>query len=552
MVEHLRDALAIVLAALLTSLVAAPASAQDQRFDIVRFRIEGNSLLPESEAQAIVAPLTGSNRVYGDIQKALEALERAYRARGYSTVQVYVPEQELTSGVVRLVVTESVIGKVLVSGNTHFSTENVLAGLPSLRVGQVPNLRTMSENIQLSNENPAKQVEVVLGLGEEEGQVDAKVTVTEENPQKVFATIDNTGTVATGRLRTGIAYQNANMFDRDQSLTLAYITSPDAPSGVKVDIFSVGYRVPLYGWGDSIDVIYGNSSVNTPSSAPTLGGALGIVGKGDVFGLRLNHYFARQGEFSSKLVLGFDYKFINARCTTAGTPVAIDPPTPPIAACVPYTSRPLSLTYSGQRVGAGQAYDYTASVARNWPLGSRYTNVNGTLDRYSYLTSGNRNTREDFTILRLGGSYLKALEGDWQVRVAASGQYAGNPMLSAEQFGLAGSNAVRGFNERAVAADRGYLGNLEVYAPELAKWADVPGSLRLVGFYDFARGFNVGTNGTAIPAKVGIASVGVGVRYTASKNFTLRADFVSVVDAGPVGTAARGDRRAHASLMIGF
>ena len=268
--------------------------AQDERFNIVRFQVEGNTLLPKGGSREHSRAVYRPRRVYGDIQKALEALERAYRKAGYSTVQVFVPEQELTSGVVRLVVTEGVIGKVIVSGNVHFDTANVRAGLPALREGKVPNLRELSENIQLSNENPAKQVEVVLGVSEEEGKVDAKVTVTEEDPQRVFMTVDNTGTAATGRLRTGIAYQNANMFNRDQTLTLAYTTSPDSPSGVKVNIFSVGYRIPLYGIGDSIDIIYGNSSVNTPSSSPTLGGALGIVGKGDVFGLRLNHYFARR------------------------------------------------------------------------------------------------------------------------------------------------------------------------------------------------------------------------------------------------------------------
>src|ERR1039457_7010655 len=96
----------------LATLIAAPCSAQDEHFDIVRFQVEGNTLLPEAEVQGIVAPLAGPQRVYGDIQKALEALERAYRAAGFSTVQVYVPEQELTSGVVRLQVTEGVIGKV--------------------------------------------------------------------------------------------------------------------------------------------------------------------------------------------------------------------------------------------------------------------------------------------------------------------------------------------------------------------------------------------------------------------------------------------------------
>ena len=87
----------------LAALISAPCLAQDERFNISRFQIEGNTLLPEAEVQGAVAPLAGPQRVYGDIQKALEALEGAYRRAGYSTVQVYVPEQELTTGVVRLV-----------------------------------------------------------------------------------------------------------------------------------------------------------------------------------------------------------------------------------------------------------------------------------------------------------------------------------------------------------------------------------------------------------------------------------------------------------------
>lgn len=529
-----------------------PCAAQDERFNIIRFQVEGNTLLPEAEVDRLLSPLVGPGRVYGDIQKALEALDQAYRKQGYSTVQVYVPEQELTGGVVRLQVTESVIARVIVSGNSYFSTDNVLAGLPALKVGTVPNLRSVSQNIQLSNENPAKQVEVTLGVSEEEGKVDAKVQVTEENPQRFFMTADNTGIAATGRLRTGIAYQNGNMFNRDHTMTLAYTTSPDSPGAVKVDIFSVGYRIPLYGIGDSMDIIYGKSSVNTPSTSPTLGGALGIVGKGDVFGLRLNHYFARRGEYSSKLIFGFDYKYINSRCDSGGVVTSIDPPTPPIASCVPFTSRPLSITYTGQKVSPGQAFDYTVGLARNWAFGSEYTNTNGSTDRFSYLTSGNRQTKDAFSVVRVGGSFLKAFESDWQFRIAVGGQMAGNPLISPEQFGLAGSNAVRGFAERAVASDSGYLANIEAYSPELAKDVGLPGSLRALAFYDFGRGFNSNAAGSTVPEKVGISSVGFGFRYVASKDFTLRADFVAVVDAGPLGTQVRGDKRAHASMLFGF
>ena len=549
--------MAAALLAGMTLLAGRNAFAQDERFDIVRFRIEGNTLLPEAEVQGAVAPLIGPKRVYGDIQKALESLERAYRRAGYSTVQVYVPEQELTTGIVRLQVTEGVIGKVLISGNKYFDDANIRASLPALKEGKAPNLRQMSEDIQLSNENPAKQLQVTLGVSEEEGKVDAKVTVAEENPQRILVTADSTGTAATGVSRLGMAYQNGNLFKLDHTLTLAYTGSADAPSGVKVDIFSIGYRLPLYALGDSLDFIYGKSSVNTPSASPTLGGALGIVGKGDVFGARWNHYFARRGEYTSKLIYGFDYKYINARCSTGAppsvTPAVIDPPTPPIASCLPYTTRPLSLTYTGQRLSPGQMFDYNIGVARNLALGTRYTNLDGATDRYSYLTGGNRATRDDFSVVRLGGSYLKTFQSDWQLRVAASSQYAGNPLVAAEQFGLAGSTAVRGFTERAAATDSGYFVNAEIYTPDLAKQGESRASLRLLMFYDFARGTNHNVpSGSPTPTKIGVASVGAGVRYSIGKDFSLRFDLAQVLDAGPPNTKERGDWRGHLNVMLAF
>ena len=546
-------ALSCSLSSFLLAMATLHCLAADDSFDIVRFRIVGNTLLPEAEVQAAVAPLAGPKRVYGDIQKALEALEAVYRRAGYSTVQVYVPEQELTSGVVRLQVTEGVIGKVLISGNKYFDNANIRASLPELKEGRAPNLRQMSEAIQLANESPAKQVGVTLGMSEEEGKVDAKVAVAEDNPQRIFATADSTGTAATGVSRVGLAYQNANLFNRDHTLTLAYTGSADAPVRVKVDIFSIGYRIPFYELGDSLDLIYGKSGVNTPSTSPTLGGALGIVGKGDVFGLRWNHYFSRSGEYSSKLIAGFDYKYINSRCTTAGTPTDIDPPTPAIAACVPYTTRPLSLTYTGQRQSPGRLFDYNIGIARNLALGSSYTSVDGTTDHYSYLTSGNRATRDDFSVLRLGASYLTAYPSDWQLRFAASGQYAGNPLVAAEQFGLAGSNAVRGFNERAVSADSGYVANAEIYTPDFSKATGVSGNLRALVFYDFAQGtnHNVAAN-SPTPARVSIASFGVGLRYALAKDVSLRFDLAQVLDAGPAGTKDFGDRRGHFNLMMAF
>lgn len=548
--------------------IALPAFSQEDRFDIVRFQVEGNTLLPAERVQELVAPFVGQRRMYGDVQKALEALEGDYRRLGFGTVNVYVPEQELTSGVVRLIVSEAVVGKVMVSGNKFFDLDNIRASLPQLEEGKAPNLRQLSENVQLANESPAKQMEVTLATSEEENKVDVKVEVKEEDPERFFVTLDNTGTKATGKHRLGVSYQNANLHNRDQVLTLAYTTAIDPPGGpkilgnrinlaqdgdgVKVDIFSIGYRLPLYSVGDSIDFIYGNSSTNTPSNTPTLGTGLAINGKGEIYGFRYNHIFPRSGEFTSKLVLGLDYKYMNSRCTVAGNPTPFGG-----AGCTPYTLRPVSATYSGQWQKPGEAIDVNVGVMHNlFPLGSEYTfapaaPIAGGYDRYS-AASGYQ-TKDEFTVLRFGGSYAKAIDGDWMLRFAASGQYAQNALPAGERLGLAGANAVRGFLERAIAVDHGVFANVEAYSPDLASTLGLPGNLKALVFLDAGRGFNLNPSANE---RVNISSIGVGFRYNIKKDFSVRFDVARVMDGqwpnGSPNVALEGDFRGHFAIAVGF
>jgi len=554
------------LSALLAALVLTNAgwaaegdAGTDVTFSISRFQVEGNSLLTEGELQSLVAPYVGANKNYGDVQKALEALEGAYRTKGYGTVQVFVPEQELSGGVVRLNVTEAAIGKITVEGNKLFDEANIRASLPLLKEGQAPNMRQLSENIQLANENPAKQVEVTLGVGEKDGTVDAKVKVAEENPEKYFVTLDNTGSGATGKHRLGFAYQNANILGGDQVLTLAYTGAPDKPDGVKVDVISVAFRMPFYQLGDSLDIIYGKSNVNTPTTQAT---TFALSGKGDVIAARWNHLFPRQGEFTSRVVFGIDYKHLNSRCAPAPFTGDIDPPTPNSpASCVPYTVRPVSAMYAGKWENPDYVADFNIGLAYNLGMGVRYTGaanpaVATKSDYYSFMA--NRPVPDKFMVLRYGASFAKAL-ADWQVRAALTGQYAQTALVEAERLGLAGSNAVRGFNERAEAADRGYVINLEAYTPDFAKDIGAPGNLRAVFFYDFARGTNVDSEQavTGVPASNGIAALGAGIRYAIDKNISVRFDLATVVKEGVTSalgtkTESAGDWRGHFGVSVGF
>ncbi len=131
-------ALAFLLAASGTS-SSSSFAAGAERFNIIQFRVEGNTLLPAERLAALVGPYAGAGRVYGDIQHALEAVENTYRAAGFDTVQVLVPEQELSQGVVKLLVSEGLIGKLAaaeeVPQKTTTNPEN--PGAPMLRVDMI-------------------------------------------------------------------------------------------------------------------------------------------------------------------------------------------------------------------------------------------------------------------------------------------------------------------------------------------------------------------------------------------------------------------------------
>lgn len=504
------------------------------RFDISRYVAEGNTLLPADEIERLVQPFVGRQRDFGDVQRALEALENAYRRRGYSAVQVYLPEQELSKGEITLRVIEARVRGLDIQGNKFFSNANVRASLPSLSIGTSPNAGAIANNLGIVNENPAKQTTVTLRAGDKEGEVDALVEVGDEKPTKTFVTFDNSGSSATGYYRLGIGYQNANLNDRDSQLTLQFITSPDHIS--KVGIYSIGYHVPLYRLGGSMDFVAGYSDVNA-GTTDTTSGPLSFSGRGGVLGARFNQHLERIPGYDHKLVWALDQRnyrntcalgaFGPAGCGTAGATFSLTP---------------VSLTYSGT---------FTAAAAQTSIYLTGSSNVGGGSHGNTAALGGARfAAKAPYNVLRLGASHVRALEGDWQLRARFDAQHTNEVLVGPEQFGIGGANSVRGFQERERADDRGHAASVELYTPELSPrlgWKDW--NLRLLAFYDIGRTSRVNPQ-PGEQVHNGIASAGIGMRLSQQKSFNLRFDLANIRDPG--GTRERNHWRFNFASVLSF
>lgn len=528
----------VVMLLLLATLSFAQTEAE--HFDIDRFNIEGNSLLTSDEIDAVVTPFIGKQRKYSDVLRAIEALRQRYRTRGFSVVWVVAPEQTLYRGVVTLRVIEARIGTVTVEGNRFFNYSNVRSSLPALKEGVSPRAGDISANAQLANENPAKQVDVVLRPGDTQGVVNASVDAIDVRPLKAFLTFDNTGNPQTGDYRLGVGLQHANLFNRDHVGTFNYVTSPDKMD--KVSLFSGSYRLPIYSLGDSMDFIAAYSDVSA-GTAQTVAGPLTFSGKGSVYGVRYNQLLARKGEYSHRIVYGFDYRAYENDCTLGNFGAAGCGP-----AAVDVTVMPVSVAYNGNWAKPGRISDFYVAVSHNIPGAANGQEKDFNAARPS--PNGGDGASSHYTILRFGASMVNAFESNWQIRGAINAQYTPDSLVSGEQFSITGATAVRGFLEREIVRDTGYYATLELYTPNLTgRLIPGKGNLRLLLFADIGMADNNLLAGEE-KQQTSIASLGAGVRWNIQRNFNIRFDMARIMDAA--GNRETGDMRGHVSAYLGF
>ena len=524
---------AAVLAAVMLS--GSPVLAQSNpEFAIRGYQVEGNTLLPQESISLAVLPYTGPRSSFETIQQALEALEKAYVAAGYASVRIEIPEQDIAQGVVKLIVVEARLQKVLVEGPKFFDEANNRNSLPALIKGQVVNIDDLQRNLTQANESNAKQTNVTFRRAEAGALVDAVVRVVDDNPLRVALSLDNTGNAATGEYRLGISAQYANLFNRDHAVSAQIVSSPQKFD--KVLIVGLGYHIPLYRLGHSLDFSLGYSNVDSGQLD-----AFNISGSGVIVGLRYNQNLARWGEWQHKLSYALDRRAYNNSVVPNGGGASQVPN---------LTVHPLSLSYSGNLRSPKRDLAGSITWSRNLPGGSNASTAD-------FNQPGGRiGADAAFSTWKFAASITERLDNDWSVRAAMSGQYSADLLIAAEQFGVGGADSVRGFTEREVAADKGLRAGIELWGPDLGPRTGVTSlHLQPLLFYDSAWvRFNQAPG--SIESQT-ISSVGLGVRGSNEKSFSWRLDYALVLrgaqnTAGSTTATGKNSRHLHGSAIWAF
>jgi hemolysin activation/secretion protein len=184
--------------------ISGPSSQTKQgevRFTVNQFELEGVKILPEAEVQGLLKAWLGRPITFDDLQSACDAIQNLYRQKGY-TVQAILPPQKIADGKVKIVITEAKLGKVTVDmpqGETRFgqtrAAEYIIYANP---VGKPLNTQHLERAIVILNETPGVMVSSQLEQGQNDGEVDVRLQLTQPGMLQGRVEANNYGSRTTG------------------------------------------------------------------------------------------------------------------------------------------------------------------------------------------------------------------------------------------------------------------------------------------------------------------------------------------------------------------
>lgn len=514
----LHAALAVLLVCTTPTLRAALAEPAELTFQVERFHLSDPVPISDADVEAILSPYVGRALTVDELLAAAKSLEDAIRGHGWAFYRIVLPPQTVDAeGNVFLQVVNFKVGNIAVEGNKHFSRENILNMLPGLAQDTAPNIDGLSQEVRYANRHPTKRMELLFREGEAPQTVDARVRIQDDKPDNVFGILRNTGSPATGKWRFSLGYQNTNLFDRDHVLNVTATTTPDKHHHDDVKQFGISYGVPLYDFGAYVDVFYAKSSVNSG----VIENFFEVAGSGHQAGIRFTKYLPRIADtWDHEVTVSVEDKHFKNDIFLFAAPTVNVPGGGDVR------SRPLGLRWTVNRETALLRYGAHFAYYRNLPGGvdntdSAYDNVRAS----SVVANPQLDMDPDWEVWRFGGFGNFSLPENWRFNFDLSGQWTDEALIPGEQIGLGGLASIRGYTERELAGDSGYVLRTEVVAPPVTK------KLHLHGFFDHGIRDLEDFQG---PTKDwdSLSSVGLGARYSVGP-FAMRFDLARPLDNGP-------------------
>ncbi len=483
---------------------------------------------------ATLEPFLGKPLSMALLADLAKTVIEAWRDENFPIVDVYFPEQNITTGRVQIVVREALLGEVRINDVVH-SDPAYLKHQIRLAPGDRIDRRILEGDLDWLNRNPLRQVNLIYERGHVDGTSDVVLDTIEEDPFTAYVGLANTGVSLTGENEWSAGFNWLNPLDGEQSLGYQY--------GADLDFETLESHTAIYRaflpWRHELRFLGAAVFSDTPV-APSTPAAFGLGGENLEAALHYVIPLPRLGvfrELRQEFAMGIDWKSTNT-----------------------------DLIFGGFNAIASSAeiFQFRAAWDATWrdKLGYNLVSLGSVWSPGNVL---NHNDDLSFGALRQGASaeyvygYAEIERGirlpaEWNLILRARGHLTDERLLSTEQLLAGGYLTVRGFDENFTRGDSGAILNLELLSPSFPLLGCFHPECRdewnALFFYDGA----ALENSDPLPGELspGLQSAGFGFTCRVGETAHLRAAYGWVLQTSGVDETGMADGRLHFGLTVEY
>ncbi len=408
--------------------------AAGMRVRVKSFRFAGHSLLSSAQLSAAVAEFAGQELGFEGLQRVANTVASAFKEAGW-IVQVYLPEQDVSQGLITLQVVEARFAGVRLEGkpSERVAPSELQAWFNTRQaIGQPLNANTLDRALLLADDLPGVSVAGTLEPGAADGETALVLQTSDEPFLYGDIGLDNTGALSTGSQRLTANLNVNSPGGRGELVSLNLLHTQGSDYGRVAMTVPDGYnglRLGASASSMSYKVIDGPQSITS----------LQIQGRSSSLGLDWNYPLVRARMHNLYFSGGLENKGFHSDNLDSN---AEDP-----KSYSDYETNSLRLGLSGNRFDdlAGGGAN-SGSVQLLWGrlsamqahsqidgIGRRYTKLNYSASRQQSITDAQ--------------SLLLSLQG----------QHATQVLDSSERFYIGGAGTVRAYPSSELGGERGQM-----------------------------------------------------------------------------------------------
>lgn len=465
------------------------------------------------DVDAIIAPYIGKPISLQSLFAIRDDIIRAYIKAGRAFVAGTIPPQEISDGVVELIVTESVLEAQKVEGLV-FSDEDYILGNISAEEGETVDTDRLIEDLNWLNLNPYRNLIVVAEPGKEFGGTILTFRAKESRPWSVYSGYNNYGTPATDENRIYAGFHVANLPVLDHQLSYQLTMSPEAIARLDQPITATeqaaylshdaNYFVPLP-WRHKVRTR--GAYIQTRSNLTG-----GLVSETDttIFTTEYAVPVSSMETISPELYGRYEFKNSH-RQIYSGTSLASD-------AQIDVHQFVLGLR--------GNAKDSRGKT--NFDI--RFVHSPGGLSSFNNAASfsaysGNTGVDDTYNYLFANLQRSTPLSNRVQLITEITGQYTNETLPSTEVLSIGGVDTVRGYETSEASGDTGVVVRNELHLDITPQESDIFNAVDLFAFLDAGHVKDIAKNTHADFSSVGLglnASIGKNISFNSSLGVALR------------------------------